>query len=101
MKTISATELKARLDAGEKLRLLDVRREDEYENFNLGGTLLPLEKIQVMETEDIDGWKEEEIILYCRTGNRSVIASQYLAQMGFTNLINLSGGIVGWQELEK
>ncbi|MEO8117667.1 MAG: rhodanese-like domain-containing protein [Bacteroidota bacterium] len=101
MKTISATELKARLDAGEKLRLLDVRREDEYENFNLGGTLLPLEKIQVMETDDIDDWKEEEIILYCRTGNRSVIASQYLAQMGFTNLINLAGGIVGWQELEK
>lgn len=101
MKTISATELKARIDAGEKLRLLDVRREDEYENFNLGGTLLPLEKIQVMETDDIDDWKEEEIILYCRTGNRSVIASQYLAQMGFTNLINLSGGIVGWQELEK
>lgn len=98
MKTITATELKDRIDAGEKLRLLDVRRADEYENFNLGGTLLPLEKIQVMETDDIDDWKDEEIIVYCRTGNRSVIASQYLEQMGFTNMVNLAGGVVGWQE---
>ncbi|MBS1730183.1 MAG: rhodanese-like domain-containing protein [Bacteroidetes bacterium] len=101
MKTITASELKSRLDAGEELRLLDVRREDEYENFNLGGKLLPLEKIQIMETDDIEDWKEEEIILYCRTGNRSVIASQYLEQMGFTNLVNLQGGVVSWQELEK
>lgn len=98
MKTITPEELKARLDAGEKFHLLDVRREDEYETFNLGGLLLPLEKIQVMETDEIDDWKDDEIIMYCRTGNRSVIASQYLEQMGFTNLVNLVGGVVAWQE---
>ncbi len=98
MKTITPEELKARLDAGEALHLLDVRREDEYETFNLGGLLLPLEKIQLMETDEIDDWKNEEIITYCRTGNRSVIASQYLEQMGFTNIVNLEGGVVAWQE---
>lgn len=98
MKTITPEELKARLDAGEALHLLDVRREDEYETFNLGGLLLPLEKIQLMETDEIDDWKNEEIITYFRTGNRSVIASQYLEQMGFTNIVNLEGGVVAWQE---
>lgn len=52
MKTITAEEVKARLDAGEKLNLLDVREPDENAEFNIGGTLLPLGNIRVMQIDE-------------------------------------------------
>ena len=98
MQLISVEELKARIDAGEALHLLDVREPFEHEDFNIGGVLLPLGKIQTLQTDDIDGWKDEEIICYCRSGNRSGQACLILEGAGFTNLKNLSGGMNAWQE---
>ena len=54
MTTITAEEIKARMDAGEKLNLVDVREPAEHAEFNIGGTLLPLGNIQTMQTDDID-----------------------------------------------
>ena len=54
MTTITAEELKARLNAGEELNLVDVREPDEHAAFNIGGTFLPLGKIQTMQTDDIE-----------------------------------------------
>ena len=71
MQTISVDQLKARLNAGDSINLLDVREPFEHENFNIGGVLLPLGKIQQMDTDAVDIWKEEEVICYCRSGNRS------------------------------
>ena len=51
-----------------------------------------------METEDIDVWKEEEVICYCRTGSRSMMAAMFLEQLGFSNVKNMLGGVVSWQE---
>jgi rhodanese-related sulfurtransferase len=101
MTNISPQEVKQRLDAGEKLHLIDVREPYENAEFNIGGKLLPIGKIQTMQTEDIDDLKNEEVILYCRSGNRSGIAAMVLDQLGFTNTKNLAGGMLAWQEKFK
>src|ERR1700761_2017243 len=97
MQSISIEELKARIDAGEALHLLDVREPFEHEDFNIGGVLLPLGKVQTMQTEAIDDWKDQEVICYCRSGNRSGNACMMLETAGFTNVKNLTGGMNAWQ----
>ena len=101
MQNITVQEVKQRLDAGEKLNLVDVREPAENTEFNIGGTLVPLGKIQTMQTEELDDLKEQEIILYCRSGNRSGQACQILDMMGFKNTKNLTGGMLAWQEKIK
>lgn len=98
MKTITPEEVKQRLDAGESLHLLDVRQPEENTEFNIGGILLPLGKIQTMQTEDIENLKNEEVICYCRSGNRSGQAALVLEQLGFNNVKNLTGGMLAWKE---
>jgi rhodanese-related sulfurtransferase len=96
MQAISVDEVKARLDAGESLHLVDVREPAEHEEFNIGGTLLPLGQLRMMETEAIDDWKDKEVICYCRSGNRSGQACMILETAGFTNVKNLTGGMLAW-----
>jgi len=98
MTNISAEEVKERLESGEDLHLLDVRQPEENAEFNIGGILLPLGKIQTMQTEDIENLKDEEVICYCRSGNRSGQAALILEQIGFKNVKNLAGGMLGWRE---
>ncbi|HYH16385.1 MAG TPA: rhodanese-like domain-containing protein [Flavisolibacter sp.] len=98
MKEISVEELKQRLDSGEKINLIDCREPHEYEEANLGGKLVPLGKIQTMQIEEIEDLKEEEVIIHCRSGKRSMMACMMLDQMGFTNTVNVKGGILEWQE---
>ena len=98
MTTITADDVKFRLDSGEKLNLIDVREPHENAEFNIGGTFLPLGNIQMMQTEDIEDWKNEEVICYCRSGNRSMQACLMLETFGFTNVKNLEGGMNGWRE---
>jgi|SRR5450631_4214957 len=98
MQPISVEQLKARLDAGETIHLLDVREPGEHADFNIGGVLLPLGKVQSMQTEEIDNWKDQEVICYCRSGNRSGQACQILEMTGFSNVKNLSGGMMAWQD---
>jgi rhodanese-related sulfurtransferase len=98
MDTITVDEVKRRMDAGEELHLVDVREPFENEEFNIGGILLPLGMIQTMQTDEIDDLKDKEVILYCRSGNRSGQAAMFLEMMGFTNTKNLLGGMVAWQE---
>lgn len=98
MENISVMEVKTRLNSGETLNLVDVREADENAEFNIGGILLPLEKIQNLEYDDIEEWKDQEIIFYCRTGNRSTQACLFLEMTGFTNCKNLAGGMVQWKE---
>ena len=98
MTTITSEELKARINAGEDLNLLDVREPDERAAFNIGGTFLPLGRIQTMQTDEIDELKEKEVIIYCRSGNRSGQACWILETLGFTNVKNLVGGMNVWQQ---
>ncbi|HSB91973.1 MAG TPA: rhodanese-like domain-containing protein [Flavitalea sp.] len=98
MQNITVEELKQRMDAGEKIQLVDVREPVENAEFNIGGTLLPLGKIQMMQVDDIDDLKDEELVLYCRSGNRSGQAAYFLESMGFKNVKNLTGGMLAWKE---
>lgn len=98
MTNISVEEVKSRLENGEKLNLVDVRRPEETAEHNIGGIALPLGNIQNMQTEDIEDLKNEEVILYCRSGNRSGMAAMILDQMGFSDTKNLTGGMLAWRE---
>lgn len=101
MTNITPEEVKQRLDAGEKLNLIDVREPHENAEFNIGGKLIPVGNIQSMQIEDIEDLRNEEVILYCRSGNRSGIAAMVLDQLGFTNTKNLTGGMLAWGEKFK
>ncbi len=98
MTNITPEQVKQRLDAGEKLNLLDVREPYENAEFNIGGLLIPIGKIQSLQIEEIEDLKNEEVILYCRSGNRSGIGAMVLDQLGFKNTKNLTGGMLAWQE---
>lgn len=98
MNTISVQDLKKRLDAGEKINLIDVREPAEYEEYNIGAKLIPLGQIQNMEVDELEPLKEEEIIIHCRSGKRSAMACQILDSMGFKNTVNLEGGVMAWKE---
>lgn len=89
---IQVDELKRRLEAGEKLNLIDVREKAEYEERNIGARLIPLNTLplNVKELEDL---KEEEVIVHCKSGRRSASAQKFLQQQGFKNVRNLEGGI--------
>ena len=97
MQLITVSELKERLANGEKLNLVDVREPAENMEFNIGGELIPLGKIQSMEVDQLENLKDQELICYCRSGNRSGQACQILDMLGFTNTKNLQGGMLAWQ----
>ncbi len=101
MKTITAEEVKKRLDAGENLHIIDVREPDENTEFNIGGTLIPLGNIQAMQLDDLEELKSEELIVYCRSGNRSGQACLILEMAGFSNVKNLTGGMLYWRDTFK
>ena len=98
MDIITVEELKARIDAGEKLNLIDCREPFEYAEFNIGAKLIPLGVIQRMQIEEIEDLKEEEIIIHCRSRQRSMMACMFLDTLGFKNTKNLIGGVLAWQE---
>ena len=98
MTNITPEEVKQRLDASENINLIDVREPYENAEFNIGGTLFPLGKIQSMQADELDDLKNEELIVHCRSGKRSVTACLFLETMGFTNTVNVEGGVLAWQE---
>jgi rhodanese-related sulfurtransferase len=98
MQVISVEQVKARIDAGEPLYLLDVREPGEHADFNIGGMLLPLGMVQSMQIEEIEEWKDREVICYCRSGNRSGQACMFLETLGFRDVKNLTGGMLAWQD---
>ena len=98
MEDITVQELRERQNQGDAVKLIDVREPYEHEEFNLGGKNLPLGEIQSWMSE-LDSEKESEMVLYCRTGNRSGMAAAFLKANGFAGVRNLSGGVVAWQEM--
>jgi rhodanese-related sulfurtransferase len=98
MQTISVEALKEKIDSGEKINLVDVREPHEHADFNIGGILLPLGQVQVLNIDAIEDLKNEEVFIYCRSGNRSGQACMMLETVGFANVINVSGGMLAWQD---
>lgn len=96
MQTITVEELRKRIQEGEKINLLDVREPDEYAESNMNGVLIPLGQVLNGQIEDIEDWRNQEVIVHCRSGMRSMKACMMLEQMGFSNVKNLAGGILAW-----
>jgi len=92
MQNITVEELKARMDAGETINLVDVREPYENAEFNIGGILLPLGQVQSMLIDDIEDLKDKEVICYCRSGNRSGQACSFLEMLGFKDTKKSCGG---------
>jgi rhodanese-related sulfurtransferase len=96
IKEITVEELKEKIDNNEDFQLIDVREPFEYEVSNLNGENIPLGGI-LIEADRIA--TDKPVIMQCRSGKRSAAAVMQLeAQLGLTNLYNLQGGILAWQE---
>ena len=92
---ITADEAKARMDSGDTIIILDVRTMEEYEAEHIeGAILIPNETISDTQPELLPDLNAE-ILVYCRSGNRSAQAAQKLIQIGYTNVYDF-GGIIDW-----
>ena len=88
-------ELKARLDRGDDLYVLDVREPHEYQICNIGGHLIPLGELP-RRVHELDS--SQEIVAHCKSGKRSAQAVEVLRGAGFKKIQNLKGGILAWSD---
>lgn len=95
-KEIDVQTLKQRLDAGESFLFVDVREPFEYEEYNIGAKLIPLGDVPSRVEEF--GALDSPIVVHCRSGKRSGQAQAYLMSQGFTDVTNVSGGVLAWQD---
>ena len=93
----SIQELKEREAQTEKdYVLLDVREDYERSEFNVGGIHIPLGDLMA-SLDRLAAHKDDEIIVYCRSGKRSAMAASLLQQSGFARVRNLAGGMLAYQ----
>lgn len=93
MKEISVSELQQWKEEGKDFQLIDVREPFEYEMSNISGENIPLAGI-VIEADKIS--KDKPVVMQCRSGARSAAAINQLQGLGYSNLVNLKGGILAW-----
>ena len=98
---ITATEAKKIMDNGDDYVVLDVREQNEFNAGHIPGSILiPYTQIDA-KAETMLPNKDKQILVYCRSGRRSKIASESLAKLGYTNVKEF-GGIIDWPyEVEK
>ena len=81
----------------EPVQLIDVREQLEFHTFNIGGENIPLGKL-LAEVDEIEYDTDQEIVVVCQRGLRSETARRVLEGKGFTNVKNLSGGLLAWRK---
>jgi len=96
IKEAQFTEIKKRLDAGEKLILVDTREDSEWTQGHLPGAIHLGKGIIERDIETTIPDHHAPIVLYCGGGFRSAIAAESLQKMGYTNVISMDGGWKGW-----
>jgi rhodanese-related sulfurtransferase len=93
---IAVGELHGKMQAGEPVFLLDVRRPDEHEAARIQGSLLvPLDEL-VSRMDEIEPPEGAMIVAYCHHGVRSLSAAALLERAGFEKVVSLRGGIDAW-----
>ncbi len=98
MEEINVNELKSRIEHKQPFYLIDVREPHEFQEFNIGGELIPLGNIQSeLAKGNMSKFEDKEIIVHCRSGQRSRMAQMMMMQAGISNVKNLSGGVLAWQ----
>lgn len=97
---IDAVEVKKMLDDGRDFKLIDVREPSEYQICKINSaTLIPLGEIEAKDPSKLNGLKQnDEIVLHCKAGVRSLKAVNALIDMGFSNVRSMRGGILEWSE---
>lgn len=99
MREITAHELRQLLQEEDAVHLIDVREPYEHEEQHIGGTNIPLGDLAHHLDEIKAMSHERDIVLYCRSGNRSSMAQKMLSlQHGIDNTMNLAGGILSWKK---
>jgi rhodanese-related sulfurtransferase len=79
-----------------EVKILDVRNPDEFKSGHLkNATLIPVSNLAA-RIQELDSYKEKQILVYCHSGMRSSAACGILTKNGFTKVVNLSGGISSW-----
>ncbi|AUN99676.1 rhodanese-like domain-containing protein [Bacteriovorax stolpii] len=98
IKEIDVQELKSKLDNKENFVFIDCREQEEWNEAHIeGATLIPLSTFQE-KYETVLTDKNAPIVVQCRSGKRSMNACMFLLSKGFSDLNNLEGGIMAWQE---
>jgi rhodanese-related sulfurtransferase len=90
---ISVQELSEILEKDPSTVLIDVREQDEFDDVNLAGQLIPMSEIEDRFAEIP---KDETVYIYCRSGRRSRTAIEFLKSKGYSNCFNVTGGILAW-----
>ena len=94
--TIAVTELKAKMDSGEKFMLIDVREPGEFEIVRIPGSVL-IPKQEFLNGSALEKMPQDvPIILHCKSGIRSAECLAVLKQAGFSDATHVSGGVVAW-----
>ena len=98
-KTVSLEELKRRLEAGEKMTLVDVREKDEWRQGYISGALsIPRGFLEIQVEQKLPD-KNARIVAYCAGGTRSALAAATLQELGYTNVETANPGFVRWKDL--
>ncbi|MFH2028832.1 MAG: rhodanese-like domain-containing protein [Nanoarchaeota archaeon] len=98
MKSMTVDELKDKIDNGHDFKLIDARTEQEYEEGHIRDAfLMPYDEIGDMH-DILYADKDEDIIVYCRTDNRSRVATSTLIGLGYTNVSFVLGGMIEWEQ---
>ena len=99
---ISAADLKAKIDAGENVLVLDVRTPEEFDGplgHIEGAVLIPVDQLAGRVGELAES-KDKEVVVVCRSGNRSRAGTQIMMENNF-KAVNMAGGMIAWNELNK
>jgi rhodanese-related sulfurtransferase len=91
-------DVKAKLDRGEKVVLIDVREESEYAKDHLPGAIHLGKGVIERDIEERVPDLNTPMVLYCGGGFRSALAADNLQKMGYKNVISMDGGVRGWRE---
>jgi rhodanese-related sulfurtransferase len=93
---ISVQELKERLDAGRAPRIIDVREPWEFEADHIDAENIPMGQVPG-RIDELAEWKDQELVICCRSGGRSGNIATYLRSSGFSQVRNLTGGMLAWK----
>ena len=92
---ITAEEAKQIMDSEEGYIILDVRTQEEYDEGHIPGAIVISHEEIAEKAEKVLTDKDQLILVYCRSGRRSKIAAEALAELGYTNIKEF-GGIIDW-----
>lgn len=100
MGSVSPRELKDLLADETDMLIIDIREPWEFEDFNIGGINIPMTSIP-LKLDELEPHKDRFIVICCSFGDRSLTAREFLESQGFSNVNNLTGGLLLWKQLKQ